>query len=103
TLFPYTTLFRSADVGELDRVADEVADHTNDFGRIDVDRRQRVRQHGAQPDLPCGGDRLERVAGVTDHRDHARRVLLDRDLIGLHTGDVEQARSGAGSATSRDR
>src|SRR5690606_5127044 len=31
-------LDRAADVGELDRVADEVADHTNDFRPIDVDR-----------------------------------------------------------------
>src|SRR3712207_8253925 len=94
TLFPYTTLFRSADPapqGRHPRLPEEVVDHVDDSARIDVDQQHvviiadplRAWICGRQPVLPRIARSEEHTSELQSRQYLVCRLMLEKKNTSL--------------------
>lgn len=76
--------------GELDCVAEEVADDAHHLGRIGGDGRQIAPHVGRDHDVLLGCQGAERFARFRDDGCRARLARIDREVHRLHAGHIEQ-------------
>src|SRR5690349_23978459 len=88
TLFPYTTLFRSRDPGDLDAVRDRGADVVDQAGHPLVGRAER-RLGGDHAERAVRGRSEEHTSELQSRRDLVCRLLLEKKKVQTAHGSLQ--------------